>query len=56
MIKILGSLAMGAIGCPETLVRNYPYLLHNKPEKGRFLLKKLNSPDIDHIPTVLIKA
>jgi len=56
MIKILGSLDMGLIVCPETSVRNYPYLLHNKPEKGSFLLKKLNSPDIDHIPALLIKA
>jgi len=31
-------------------------LLHNNPEKGIFLLKRLNSPGIDHIPAVLIKA
>jgi len=47
---------MGLIGCPETLVRNYLYLLHNKPEKSSFLPKRLNSPGIDHIPAVLIKA
>jgi len=46
---------MGLIGCPETSVRNYLYLLHNKPEKGSFLPKRLNSPGIDHIPAVLIK-
>jgi len=56
MIKILGSLEMGLIGCPETSVRNYLYLLHNKLEKGSFLLKRLNSPGIHHIPAVLIKA
>ena len=55
-IKIHGSLEIGLIGCPETSVRNYLYLLHNKPEKGSFLLKRLNSPGIDHIPAVLIKA
>ena len=47
---------MGLIGSPEIPLRNYLYLLHNKPEKGSFLLKKLNSPDIDHIPALLIKA
>jgi len=56
MIKILGSLEMGLKVCPETSVRNYLYLLHNKPEKGSFLPKRLNSPGIDHIPAVLIKA
>jgi hypothetical protein len=56
MIKILGSLEMGMIGCDETSVRNYMYLLRNKPEKGSFLLKRLNSSGIDHIPAVLIKV
>jgi hypothetical protein len=26
---------MGTIGCPETLVRNYYYSLHNNPEEHR---------------------
>ena len=27
------SLQMGRIGCPETMVRNYHYFLHNNPEE-----------------------
>jgi len=30
-------LKMGAIGCPETSVRNYHYSLHNNPENGHSL-------------------
>jgi len=26
---------MGPIGCPETLVKNYQYMLHNFPEECR---------------------
>ena len=54
MIKIPGSLEMGLIGCPETSVRNYLYLLHNNPENGSCLPKRLIAPGIDHIPAVLI--
>jgi hypothetical protein len=31
-------------------------LLHNNPEEGSFLPKRLSSPGTDHIPAVLIKA
>jgi hypothetical protein len=27
---------MGLIGCPETSVGNYHYLLHKKPRKAQF--------------------
>jgi hypothetical protein len=47
---------MGLRGCPETSVRNYLYLLCNNSEKSSFLLKRLKSPGIDHIPAVSVKA
>jgi hypothetical protein len=38
---------MGLIGCPETSVGKYHYMLRNKPEKRRFFLPYIqvtNSP------------
>jgi len=36
-------LKIGQIGCPETSVRNYCYMLHNIPEECRSLLHRSRS-------------
>jgi hypothetical protein len=54
--RVLGSSEMGPIGCPETSVINYLYLLCNNSERSSFLIRRLKSPGIDHIPAVSIKA